>query len=338
MRARTALCRACLLATLVAAQAASLATGASTSAPSSRASSATAPPASIPAPAGGPVAAASAPPQAIDDAGHRVVLERPARRIVTLAPHLAELVFAAGAGDRLVGVSRFTDAPAQAASRPVIGDAFAIDFEAISKLHPDLVLAWGSGTNERAKARLRQLGFKVYEVEIRDVAGLAATLRHIGTLAGTQAAADARALGVRQDWDALQERYARRTPVRVFYQLWDTPLMTLSGRHLISSAIRACGGRNVFEDLPTLTGTVGWEDAVRRDPELVVTAGSPSEPAHPGRWPEFPQVSATRHHQFARLDGDLIARSGPRFVAGAQQLCEAIDRARRGARQPGSAP
>jgi iron complex transport system substrate-binding protein len=276
--------------------------------------------------------------RAVDDAGHQVILDHPARRIVTLAPHLAELVFAAGAGDRLVGVSRYTDAPAEAASRPVVGDAFALDFEAISKLQPDLVLAWGSGTSERAKARLRQLGFKVYEVEIRDVAGLAGTLRHIGEFAGTQAVAGERARDLLADWDALQARYGHRTPVRVFYQLWDAPLMTLSGRHLISTAIRACGGRNVFEDLPTLTAPVGWEDAVRRDPQLVVTAGSPSEAAHAGRWSTFPQVSATRHHQFARLDGDLIARSGPRFVAGAQQLCEAIDRARRGARQPDPTP
>jgi iron complex transport system substrate-binding protein len=272
---------------------------------------------------------------AVDDTGHPVSLDHPAHRIVTLAPHLAELVFAAGAGDRLVGVSRYTDTPPQAASRPIVGDAFAIDFEAIARLKPDLVLAWGSGTSERAKARLRQLGFQVYEVEIRDVAGLAATLRHIGAFAGTADAADDRARALLRDWHALEQRYAHRPPVRVFYQLWDTPLMTLSGRHLISSAIRACGGRNVFADLPTLTATVGWEDAVRRDPQLVVTAASPSEPVHAGRWSEFPQVSASRHHQFARLDGDLIARSGPRFVAGAQQLCEAIDRTRRGVPQPG---
>jgi iron complex transport system substrate-binding protein len=275
----------------------------------------------------------------VDDAGRAVRLAHPAHRIVTLAPHLTELVYAAGAGDRLVAVSRFSDFPADAKTRPVIGDAFAVDYEALARLSPDLVLVWGSGTAERTKDKLRALGWPVFEIEVRDVAGLAATVRRLGTLAGTPAAADARAQAIAADWAALQSAYAGRRPVRVFFQLWDAPLMTLNGSHLISSAITACGGRNVFADLPTLTATVSWEVAVQRDPELVVTGGSPSEPAKPGRWAEFPQVSATKHGQFARLDGDLIARSGPRFVDGARQLCEAIDRTRRGVAQaPASAP
>jgi iron complex transport system substrate-binding protein len=269
----------------------------------------------------------------VDDAGRTVRLAHRAQRIVTLAPHLTELVYAAGAGDHLVAVGRFSDFPPAAKAKPVIGDAFAVDYEALAGLRPDLVLVWGSGTAQRTKDKLRELGWPVFEIEIRDVDGLAATLRKLGTLAGTQAAADARARAITAEWSALRSTYAGRRPVRVFFQLWDAPLMTLNGAHLISSAITACGGRNVFADLPTLTATVSWEVAVQRDPELVVTGGSPSEPAKPGRWAEFPQVSATAHAQFARLDGDLIARSGPRFVDGARQLCEAIDRARRGVPQ-----
>jgi iron complex transport system substrate-binding protein len=267
---------------------------------------------------------------AVDDAGHTVSLAAPARRIVTLAPHLTELAFAAGAGDRVAAVSRFSDYPPQAASRPVIGDAFTVDYEALARLQPDLVLVWGSGTAARTKEKLRALGWPVYEVEIRDVAGLAATLRHIGTLAGTRPVADARAQAISTDWAALQAEYAGRRPVRVFFQLWDAPLMTLNGQHLVSSAITACGGRNVFADVPTLTATVSWEAAVRRDPEIVLAGGSASEPARPGRWTEFPQVSATRRHQFARVDGDLLLRSGPRFVQGAREMCEAIERTRQG--------
>ncbi len=266
----------------------------------------------------------------IDDGGHEVVLPHPARRIVSLAPHLTELVYAAGAGSRLVAVGRYSDYPPEALSKPVISDAFAVDYEALTQLRPDLVLVWGSGTSDRIKTKLRSLGLAVYEVEIRNVDGLADTLRGIGRLAGTEGVAQARAQALAADWGALKSAYAGRRPVRVFYQLWDAPLMTLNGQHLISSAISACGGTNVFAELPTLTATVSWEVAIQRDPELVVTAGSGSEPARPGRWSEFAQVSATRHGEFARLDGDLIARSGPRFVDGARELCAAIDRARQG--------
>jgi len=270
----------------------------------------------------------------VDDAGHEVALAHPAQRIVALAPHLTELVYAAGAGGQLVAVGKYSDYPPEALAKPVVSDAFAVNFEALAQLKPDLVLVWGSGTPERIKSKLRTLGVPVYEIEIRDVAGLAATLRNIGRLAGTEATADARAAAVEADWAALKARYAGRRPVRVFYQLWDAPLMTLNGQHLISSAITACGGRNVFADVPTLTATVSWEAAVQRDPELVVTGGSPGEPAKPGRWAEFAQLSATKHHQFARVDGDLVARSGPRFVEGARELCEAIERTRAGAPQP----
>ncbi len=265
-----------------------------------------------------------------DDGGHEVALAHTAQRIVALAPHLTELVYAAGAGKQLVAVGRYSDYPADAATKPVISDAFAVNYEVLTTLRPDLVLVWGSGTPERIKSKLRTLGIPVYEIEIRNVAGLAVTLRSIGRLAGTEGVAQARAQAITTDWAALKASYAGRKPVRVFFQLWDAPLMTLSGQHLISSAISACGGTNVFAELPTLTATVSWEVAVQRDPELVMTAGSPSEPAKPGRWAEFAQVSATRHAGFGRIDGDLIARSGPRFVDGARELCVAIDRARHG--------
>ena len=278
--------------------------------------------------------AETAPLRLVDDAGREVVLKHPAQRIVALAPHLTELVYAAGAGEQLVAVGKYSDFPPEALKKPVISDAFAVNYEALMQLKPDLVLVWGSGTPERIKSKLRTLGIPVYEVEIRNVAGLGDTLRGIGRLAGTEGVAQARAQAIASDWAALKASYGNRKPVRVFFQLWDAPLMTLNGQHLISSAIAACGGSNVFAELPTLTATVSWEAAVQRDPELVVTAGSPSERAKPGRWSEFKQVSATQHGEFGHVEGDLIARSGPRFVDGARELCEAIDDARRGLPQP----
>jgi len=270
----------------------------------------------------------------VDDGGHELVLPHPAQRIVTLAPHLTELVYAAGAGNRLVAVGKYSDFPPEATAKPVISDAFTVDYERLTQLKPDLVLVWGSGTPERIKTKLRTLGMPVYEIEIRSVAGLADTLRNIGRLAGTQGVAQARAQQIANDWAALKSSYANRRPVRVFFQLWDAPLMTFNGQHLISSAITACGGVNVFSELPTLTAAVSWEVAVQRDPELVLTDSNAGVPPKPGRWAEFAQVSATRHGEFGHIEGNLIARSGPRFVDGARELCVAIDHARQGLPQP----
>jgi iron complex transport system substrate-binding protein len=267
--------------------------------------------------------------QATDDAGQRVSLPHPAQRIVSLAPHLTELIFAAGGASRVVGVMRYSDYPEEARRLPVVGDAFALNFEAITRLKPDLVLVWGSGLTERHKAQLRALHLTVFESEIRDVEGIARTLRTLAQLLGTTEQAEPVARALEQKWTTLHETYAQRAPVRVFFQLWGDPLMTISGRHVISQAITACGGVNLFADLAPLTPTVSWEAAVRSNPQLLVTAGSTDEPPDFGRWTQFPQVEAVRLKRFTVLDGNLVGRMGPRFVQGAARLCEAIDAARR---------
>jgi iron complex transport system substrate-binding protein len=275
-------------------------------------------------------AAARAEVRVVDDAGHSVVLAAPAQRIVSLGPHLTELVHAAGAGQRLVGVIRYSDFPAAARALPVVGDAHAIDFERIVQLRPDLVIVWGSGLNERHKARLRSLGLTVYESEIRHVQGIADTLRRLGALVGNEGPAHNEATALERRWQALAERYRDRAPVRVFWQLWHEPLMTINREHLISEAMRACGGVNVFAALPLLTPSVSWEAAVNADPQLIATSGRDEDaPRDFAPWQRFAgKVDAVRRQRFASIDGDLIGRMGPRFVDGAAKLCEAIDRAR----------
>ena len=264
-----------------------------------------------------------------DDLGKDVVLAAPARRVVSLGPHLTELVYAAGGGDAMVGAIRYSDFPPAAQALPVIGDAHAIDFERIVQLRPDLVLVWSSGLNERHKARLRSLGLVVYESEIRHAQGIADTLRRLGTLLGRNDIAEAAARRFEARWQGLIDRYRGRPPVRVFWQLWHEPLMTVNREHLISEAMRACGGVNVFADLPLLTPTVSWEAAVATDPQLIATSGREEDKARDfAPWRRFAGVSAVRRDRFASIDGDLMGRMGPRFVDGAQRLCRAIDAAR----------
>ena len=272
--------------------------------------------------------AAAAPVTVRDDAGQALTLPVPARRVVAISPHLAELSFAAGGGDRLVGVMRYSDHPPEAARLPVIGDAFAVNLEAVAALKPDLLLVWRSGINPRQQQRLATLGLPVFNNEITTVDGIADTLRRLGQLFGTSPVAEAAAAQTEQRWRALRERYASRPPVRVFYQLWHEPLMTVNRGHLIDQAISACGGINVFAGLPGLTPTVGWEAAVTADPQVVVTGGEPNEPAHLEGWTRFRRVAAVKNQHLVALPGHRLARMTPAFVDGAQALCEAIDRAR----------
>jgi iron complex transport system substrate-binding protein len=265
-----------------------------------------------------------------DDSGQRVSLAAPAQRVISLGPHLTELVFAVGGGAALKGVIRYSDHPPAAQEVPVVGDAFALDFEAIVKLRPDLVLVWGSGLNERHKARLRSLGLTVYESEIRHAQGIADTLRRLGTLLGHEATAESAARRFESRWHDLARSHAGKPPVRVFWQLWHEPLMTVNREHLIGEAIAACGGVNVFGALPLLTPSVSWEAAVAADPQLIATSGRAGDAGRDfASWQRFANVSAVRRQRFAHIDGNLIGRMGPRFVEGAAALCEAIDAARR---------
>ena len=264
-----------------------------------------------------------------DDSGRTVQLPIPARRIVSLAPHLTEIAFAVGGGDAVKAVIRYSDYPPAARSLPIVGDAFALDFEAIARLKPDLVLVWSSGLNERHRARLRALGLTVFESEIRTAAAIPDTLRRIAALLGHAGEGDAIATRFERDWQALRERHAGKAPVRVFWQLWQDPLMTVNRKHLIGAAIDVCGGVNVFGALPLLTPTVSWEAAVTADPQVIASSGRAADAERDfAHWQRFKQVSAVRQKQFAFVEGDLVGRMGPRFVQGAAALCDAIDRAR----------
>ncbi len=263
----------------------------------------------------------------IDDAGHGVVLAAPAQRVVSLGPHLTELAYAAGGGAAMVGAIRYSDFPEAARQLPIVGDAHAINFERIVQLKPDLVLVWGSGLNERHKARLRSLGLTVFESEIRQVQGIPDTLRRLGALLGHADAAETAVRRFELQWQALAERHRGKAPVRVFWQLWHEPLMTINREHLISEAMRSCGGANVFADLPLLTPSVSWEAAVATDPQLIVSSGGKEDAERDfAAWRRLAKnVSAVKRQHYTSIDGDLIGRMGPRFVEAATTLCEVID-------------
>ncbi|MEO1767857.1 cobalamin-binding protein [Thiobacter aerophilum] len=267
--------------------------------------------------------------QIVDDAGRVVRLAIPVQRIVTLAPHLAELVFAAGAGNRLVGASAHSDHPPAVAKLPVVGGPGRLDLERILLLKPDLVLAWGSGGQQLDVARLTALGIPVLVTEPQRLEDIARHIELIGRLAGTGYEAMRAAFQVREALRGLQNRYAGRAPVRVFYEIWHTPLMTVNGRHIISEAITLCGGRNVFADLAPLTPTVTMEALLAADPEVIVVSGERAQRDRllaQWRGASRPVAAARGHIYFA--DADLMHRATPRMIDGIRQLCQDLEQAR----------
>jgi iron complex transport system substrate-binding protein len=264
---------------------------------------------------------------ATDDEGRTIELPQPARRIVSLSPHLTEQLFAIGAGGLIVGTTEFADYPEAARGIPRVARAHSIDLERVRAARPDLIVVWGSGFPPATIDAVRRLGVPTFVSEPAHLADIATSLRRLGTLtarSGEQVAADFDAR-----LSALRDRYRGRREVRVFYQVWSDPLMTLGGRHVVSEAIALCGGHNVFAGLAPMAPRVSTEAVLAADPEVIITAEPGARPsAALAMWQRFEGISAVKNHRFATLDADRINRHGPRILDEVAVMCEAIDRAR----------
>jgi iron complex transport system substrate-binding protein len=266
---------------------------------------------------------------AVDDAGNRVTLARPAQRVISMAPHVTELLFAAGGGARVVGAMNYSDYPAAAKSIPLIGSNNQIDIERVVALKPDLIIVWQSGNTARQIEQLAGLGIAVFRSEPRRLAQVGDSLLRLGELLGTGPVARAAAADYSRRIAGLAARYAKRSPVRVFYQVWDRPLYTLNGEQIASDAIRLCGGQNVFAGLRVVAPEVSVEAVLQQDPEAIV-GDVARDPADRGLsiWRAYPALTAVRRDNLFTVDGVLLTRPGPRIADGAAQLCEQFERAR----------
>lgn len=264
-----------------------------------------------------------------DDGGQTIVLKQPAQRIISLAPHVTELLFAAGAGNRIVGTIRYSDYPPAALAIPRIGDSFVLDSERILSLKPDLIVVWLHGNSEGQLEQLRRLGLPVFSSEPRRLADISGTIRRFGILTGTEATAEPAAATFDQRVAALRARYAGRSAVPVFYQVSERPLLTINGEHLIDDVLRLCGGRNIFSELKSLTPMVSPEAVLAANPEAIVTSGGePGNETGFATWARLPSLRATRRQNFVLLHSDTISRQSDRILDGAQTLCEQLERVR----------
>ncbi|MDH3870831.1 MAG: cobalamin-binding protein [Gammaproteobacteria bacterium] len=265
-----------------------------------------------------------------DDAGNPLVLERPAQRIVSLAPHITELLFAAGAGAAVVGVSEYSDYPVAADGLPRVSGGNGLDLEAILGLRPDLVIAWQSGNPVHQVSRLRQLGLRVFVSEPRHLEDIVTSLERFGRLAGSPGQAREQAGAFRQRHAGLARRYAEQDRVSVFYSVWQQPLMTVNGEHLISDVIRLCGGRNVFEALPGLAPQIGIEAVLVADPQAIITGGGREELSELyAMWAPWPELTAVKDRHLFTVPRDFIVRPTPRVLDGAERLCHLLESVRR---------
>ena len=257
-----------------------------------------------------------------DDTGRTVNLPQPAQRIVSLAPHVTEQLFAIGAGEKIVGAVEYSDYPEQARAIPRVGGYSRLDLERVLALKPDLVVAWQSGNDARAIERLQALGLVVYLSEPRRLPDIADGMARLGILAGQAEKAQQQAELFRRRLDELRKQYRNRKERTVFYQIWNQPLMTVSERHLINDVITLCRGRNIFAKLEALTPTVSLEAVLAADPEVIIASGMGKErPEWLDEWKTWTQMQAVKAGRLYVVDPNIIQRATPRLLLGAEQMC-----------------
>lgn len=258
----------------------------------------------------------------VDDAGQTLELSGPPQRIISLTPHLTELLFAAGAGAQLVGVDSASDYPEAVRNLPRVGDYSRVHFERILALKPDLVIVWVGGNRAADIHGLKQMGLPVLRTQATRLDDVARLLRLLGRASGHAATAEAAAQAYLARLAALRVRDGRKPPVGVFYQVWDRPLMTVGGAHWISDALALCGARNVFADLRGLSPVVSREAVLSRAPALIVGGKDAPGLRHP--WQRFGSLPAVKNNAFVQVNADLLHRLTPRLIDGVTELCEAV--------------
>tara|TARA_B100000446_G_scaffold186316_1_gene212319 strand:+ start:17240 stop:18124 length:885 start_codon:yes stop_codon:yes gene_type:complete len=264
-----------------------------------------------------------------DDEGTQITLAIPAQRIVSLAPSLTELIYSAGAGENLVGVVEHSDFPAAAKALPIVGRFDLLDIERILELDPDLVVAWQTGNPRSSVHQLRQLGLTVYVAEPKSLAAIPSHIERLAVLAGKELNDLKVIYDFRQKLEVLDSKYRHQSPVTIFYQVWDRPLITAGGNELINDIIRLCGGRNVFANIRRVAPKVSREAVLKRNPEVIIASGMDIErPEWLDDWLRWPSLKAVANKNLFFVPPDLLQRHTPRALLGAAQICDQLDQAR----------
>lgn len=281
--------------------------------------------------AGTPRWASAAARTVTDDSGRAVTVGSPPLRIVSLSPGGTEMLFAAGAGHEVVATVEYSDVPPEAQRVARIGDAVSIDLERLVRIHPDVVVAWPAGGNPAQREKIARLAIPVYEQQAQRLRDLAPSIRRLGVLAGTEPQADAAARGIEARLAALERTYAGAAGARhpsVLLEVWNRPIYTVGGQHLMTDALELCGARNVFADLPEAGPVVDIEAVIARDPDIIIAAGPPGESA--GwlvDWQRFGTLRAVREGRLLAFEDQALSRMGPSVLDATEALCRAIARA-----------
>ncbi len=268
-----------------------------------------------------------------DDLGRTVQVPQAPLRIVSLAPGATEMLFAAGAGAQVIATVEYSDEPPAARRVPRIGDVAAVDMERLVALHPDVVVLWAGGGNPAQREKIAGLRIPIYQQQVARLADIPAAVRRLGALAATTVVAERAAATMEARLAALTATYGARPGRRpsVLLQVWNRPIYTVGGKHLMSDALVLCGARNVFADLPEAGPIVDMESIIARDPDIIVAAAPTGEgAAWVADWTQLTSLSAVRHKRVVAFEDQALSRLGPSVIGATENLCRTLAGVSRG--------
>lgn len=264
----------------------------------------------------------------IDDAGQSFVFEKPIKRIISLAPHITESLFAAGASNQIIATVTYSDYPEQAKQLAIIGDHSKYDIEKIIELKPELIIVWKSGNPVDQVQQLKRLGFNLFISDPYELEDVAKTITNMGRILGTEPIANKQAAQYLNKLEQLRNEFKDKHKVNVFYQVWDSPLITINNKHIINHVINLCGGINIFEGLPALAPRVSVESVIVKNPDVIVTGDAAGRESWLQNWLQWKQLKAVKKNHLYAIPADLITRHTPRILSGLEKMCDSLDEVR----------
>lgn len=259
-----------------------------------------------------------------DDVGNSVELAYPAKRIVSLAPGITDMLAMLGAGTEVVGTVEHSDYLSNNQKVKNVGTYADPDLEAIVLLHPDIVFVWGSGNPPHLIQKLQALHLPVYVMWPKKIADITTNIHRLGVLTGRQAAAKTINNNFNDGWQALKKQYQHKQPVTVFYQIWREPLISIGQNNLINAVISMCGGKNIMHDLVVPYARVNIANVLAGDPEIIILSNKGSL----AYWQQYPYLQAVKKQHVYFIAANDIQRYSPRILRGAKKLCYYLDQAR----------
>lgn len=253
----------------------------------------------------------------------------PAQRIVALAPHIVESLFAIGAGEQVIATVEYADYPTKALAIPRVGGYYGLQIEKILQLAPDLIIVWKNGNKAEDIQKLERLGLPIKYSKPKSIDGVAQELIWLGELTGHQGEASRLATDYQNRLSQLRLSYQNKSPIRVFYQLWSEPLMSVNKNTWIHQLLTTCGAVNVFANNPTDYPQLSLENVLVTHPDLIIMPQEKSKQVQPKiNWQQFSMIPAVKHNRFMQVDADLIHRFSPRMLIGLEDMCKKIEASR----------